>query len=955
MNIIHRITSFFFGVPLAPRISPTEAEQREHEATKRKLEEEKRKETEQREMIRQREENERKLRDMEEACMKAKIEQEEKEEEEARKFERDIARRERDRMAREEVIAKSLDVSRIKAEERKEEIRKITENNVYIIVQSSAEGAVQFITSMLHEKQNKLAAIEKRKRMLQACQESLQWLPVSNIVYGQELSGKELNATVEHNDWTAELALNGYYLYNPGFGSTLDPGYHQLRAEYVILEWPEIETQKFVIYNSIKVEKATPTIIWEETHVITVLTRLTSAIVLNAKSPCNGTFEYDQKEGSLLKCGIHTVSVTFYPTDSFHYATSSASCKVHVEKEQILISWSTPQPITFGMEITERDHLNAAIVHPHVLSIPSFFGVFSYSHNEGDILEVGTHQLSVEFLPSISNDEYYIAGRASVLIHVRKFVPVIKFPRPSCITYGQLQPDIHLTAEVIIPNFPFVQLSSDDLEAILCAKSSKCTQNQARERETAHGMSGAASFISIESRSSSRLLKVSEVSNAILEKNVHTRAFKSNSDVFKWLERDEAEILTNPDPSQCELKEDSFELYSEVKLMEKLAESTSEVQQIRTELFRVEQLLALHRHSKCVNDRSQNVPDQSQPENETADSSNPPTHIRVDNFVGCDKLQDVQVDELKRQLIAVIDKCHSMQLEIQRMKKSVNIPLKEGAHSARSEVHISSLCHKVNDHRYDFYYSDGLFRTTEFIFGCVPRVLSSEVDVEVTNENGIDYDATCASSRVDTGQIASADARDLVDSETLNFDGVWGKFGFEFGESLPSCLTPPTSVRSYSSLIGGVLSYSALPLQSLSHLPAGEHKITAAFCPYDTANVESCVEACTSIVVLKADPVIVWKTPKPIIVGTPLDESHLNAVCTNVSGGFFSYDPSPGTVLAQGTHKIYVYFTPSDEESKNFNFGKFSVDISIRGRPFNKHILERLARPREYSSLRSTK
>jgi hypothetical protein len=57
-------------------------------------------------------------------------------------------------------------------------------------------------------------------------------------------------------------------------------------------------------------------------------------------------------------------------------------------------------------------------------------------------------------------------------------------------------------------------------------------------------------------------------------------------------------------------------------------------------------------------------------------------------------------------------------------------------------------------------------------------------------------------------------------------------------------------------------------------------------------------------------PVITWPTPAPIIEGTALSATQLNAT-TNVAGAF-AYAPSFGAVLAQGSHTLSTTFTPTN-------------------------------------------
>ena len=60
------------------------------------------------------------------------------------------------------------------------------------------------------------------------------------------------------------------------------------------------------------------------------------------------------------------------------------------------------------------------------------------------------------------------------------------------------------------------------------------------------------------------------------------------------------------------------------------------------------------------------------------------------------------------------------------------------------------------------------------------------------------------------------------------------------------------------------------------------------------------------IVIEKANQVITWAAPAPIVFGTPLASAQLNAVLT-VGDGTLTYNPGMGSVLAVGTQTLTVY------------------------------------------------
>ncbi len=105
-------------------------------------------------------------------------------------------------------------------------------------------------------------------------------------------------------------------------------------------------------------------------------------------------------------------------------------------------------------------------------------------------------------------------------------------------------------------------------------------------------------------------------------------------------------------------------------------------------------------------------------------------------------------------------------------------------------------------------------------------------------------------------------------------------------------------------------------------------QVTATFTPTDAVNY-STATATVNITVNKTTPVISWATPAPIVAGTALNSTQLNATA-NVPGSF-AYNPTAGTVLATGTHALTATFTPTD--TVNYSTTTATVNITIVAPP----------------------
>jgi hypothetical protein len=84
------------------------------------------------------------------------------------------------------------------------------------------------------------------------------------------------------------------------------------------------------------INKATPTVTWPTPAAITYGTAL-SATQLNATASTPGTFVYTPTVGTVLAAGVHTLSVTFNPSDTTDYTTASATVNLTVNRAVLTV------------------------------------------------------------------------------------------------------------------------------------------------------------------------------------------------------------------------------------------------------------------------------------------------------------------------------------------------------------------------------------------------------------------------------------------------------------------------------------------------------------------------------------------------------------------------------------------------------------------------------------------
>jgi len=186
------------------------------------------------------------------------------------------------------------------------------------------------------------------------------------------------------------------------------------------------------------INRATPVINWTTPAPITYGTSL-SATQLNATANVPGTFAYSPATGTVLGAGSRPLSVTFTPTDSVDYTSSTAGVTLVVNKALPIITWPAPASIQYGTALSATQ-LNAS---------SPVAGSFAYTPGAGTVLSAGAQALSTTFTPTDSAD--YSAATAAVTITVTKAAPAITWPAPAPITYGTALSPAQLDATSTVP------------------------------------------------------------------------------------------------------------------------------------------------------------------------------------------------------------------------------------------------------------------------------------------------------------------------------------------------------------------------------------------------------------------------------------------------------------------------------------------------------------------------
>ena len=97
-----------------------------------------------------------------------------------------------------------------------------------------------------------------------------------------------------------------------------------------------------------------------------------------------GAFAYTPASNTVLKAGNgQTLSVTFTPTDTTDYATTTSTAMINVLQATSMITWSNPANIVYGRPLSSITQLDATT---------NMAGTFAYTPALGTVLKAGNGQ-----------------------------------------------------------------------------------------------------------------------------------------------------------------------------------------------------------------------------------------------------------------------------------------------------------------------------------------------------------------------------------------------------------------------------------------------------------------------------------------------------------------------------------------------------------------------------------
>jgi len=209
------------------------------------------------------------------------------------------------------------------------------------------------------------------------------WAAPAAISYGTALSATQLNAKAN---------VPGTFAYSPASGTVLAVGTQTLSVTFTptyTKDYTSVTTKVSLVVNPAQSGQNTPAINWATPAAISYGTALSST-QLNASASYGGTsvpgtFEYTPAAGEFLDAGSQSLLVTFFPTDSIHYAPAGGSVSILVNPSSTQIL-----PI-YSYSITNGSGGSGYAANSNILNYTdSVNGTWSFSYDSLNRLISGT-------------------------------------------------------------------------------------------------------------------------------------------------------------------------------------------------------------------------------------------------------------------------------------------------------------------------------------------------------------------------------------------------------------------------------------------------------------------------------------------------------------------------------------------------------------------------------------
>ena len=683
---------------------------------------------------------------------------------------------------------------------------------------------------------------------------TLEWNAPEPITYGTRLGAEQFNAVA---------SVQGIFMYTPGENYLLSAGTHTLWVSFIPRDTEPSAESMLQASVTLVVTKATPSISWPTPSSVPHGTPL-SDLQLCAMSDVPGSFEYSCTVGEVLPEGEHELMAVFIPEDTANYANAHASVQFKVTKPVPDLHWSEPQKIVYGTRLTAAQ-LNA---------YSPVEGSYVYSPAENALLPAGEHELTVTMTPY--DADRYAPAQTTVKIAVARANPVMQWPEPAALFYGDRLADDQLCAKASVPGtFNYIPSKGEILPAgkhtLNCIFTPEDTANYEIQQITATVQVSKATP-TIQWATPAPIDYGTPLSKEQLNASCNVAGR------MQYLPGEGAVLGSGMHSPLVQFVPEDTANYNVARATVPLTVNQGKPA-IRWEApAPITYGTPLGSAQLCATSSVQGI-FSYQPEEGTVLSEG--SHRITASFMPADvtnyKKTTVEIELVVRKAtpaaIAWTNPepiTYGTPLSEKQLSASTQVQGRFGYSPAAGEI-LPAGQHKLTV----------VFIPTD------TNVPPSQADVTLKVMPAKPAIQWPQPEPIHYGQVLSA--RELC----------------------------------AKSSVAGVFSYTP---QAGELLPAGKHQLKAAFIPQDKVNYVSDF-ATVSLHVKKIAPLIHWDAPAPIQYGTPLSGTQLNAKA-DVDGSF-AYAPALGNVLAEGRQMLSVIFTPKD--TANFTTVQETVELQVEG------------------------
>jgi hypothetical protein len=608
------------------------------------------------------------------------------------------------------------------------------------------------------------------------------------------------------------------------------------------------------------IAQAAPAITWAAPAGIVYGTALGDG-QLNANANVPGSVAYSPPAGTVLGAGVHMLSVTFTPNDSADYTTATATVTIAVSQATPAISWNPTASIVYGTPLGAGQFNATAKIQ----------GTLTYTPASGTVLGVGSHTLTAVFTPTDTAD--YTTATASTTITVTQATPAITWADPTSIIYGTPLGAAQLDATANIPGtFTYSPAAGAILGAGSRTLSVSFTPNDATDYATAT----ATVTIGV-----ARAAPTVAVAGGGTYDGAPIPATATVAGVVAGLDSSPAASLEGVAPA--------LTYYA----------GGAELSGAPTAAGTYTVVAAFPGSPDYAAATAQATFTIAQ----AASSLTWPAPAPI---VFGTPLGDAQLDataNVPGHFVYTPAKGTILGAGTQTLSVTFTPtdPVANSPATASVSITITPAVPKIT-----------WAAPASIVYGT--PLSDAQLDANANLPGTYAY-------APDRGKILNAGSQTLAvtftPTDSTDYATVTATTTIVVTQATPTITWPAPAPIVYGTVLdGSQLNATASVLGTFTYTPAagnilrvGLHTLTATFTPSDPVD-DTSATATTTISVSQATPAITWNAPAPIVFGTALGPSQLNATA-NVPGSF-AYSPAAGTLLGVGSHPVSVTFTPTD-------------------------------------------